>query len=157
MPGMRPSSTLRRFAWVLGIGGLIPFVALAWATLYMDSLMGRLAVASLIQYAAIILTFVGAVHWGVALGHRDMESGRIGFAMVWSVLPALFAWVVVQFTPGRALPLLAFGLAGALVVDLIAYRRAPVPGWFMQLRALLTGVAVLSLVAAMYSGPGRQY
>ncbi|MEJ2329056.1 MAG: DUF3429 domain-containing protein [Gammaproteobacteria bacterium] len=56
-------------AWLLGFGGVIPFLVLFLALL--PGLSPGFASSQditlwLLAYAAIILSFIGAVHWGVA-------------------------------------------------------------------------------------------
>jgi hypothetical protein len=48
---------------------------------------------ALVNYGAVILSFVGALHWGFAMTVQDMsaEQGRDRF--IWSVIPALIAWI----------------------------------------------------------------
>ena len=41
-----------------------------------------------LAYGAVILTFVGAVHWGYAMRDEEIRWGR----MTWSVTPSLVAW-----------------------------------------------------------------
>ena len=76
-------------AKVLGYAGLIPFVVFsigAWVPLpYVDN-----AVPILVAYAAVILSFMGAVHWGVALSSPSRDRSKYYIA---SVVPALTAWL----------------------------------------------------------------
>jgi len=90
-------------AKLLGYGGAIPFVALAFALVAgVDLSAYGLADASskLLAYAAVIISFIGAVHWGVALGIGAQHQSRL---FLYSVLPALFAWVWTFLPAGIAL------------------------------------------------------
>ena len=51
-------------AW-LGYGGLLPFGALA--LLLLDGARSALWWPALLAYGAVILSFVGALHWGFAM------------------------------------------------------------------------------------------
>lgn len=67
-------------ARVLGLAGLIPFVGLTVA-MYVDAApRGWIALAQL-AYAATIVSFIGALHWGLAM--RDATLDR---AALWQAL-----------------------------------------------------------------------
>lgn len=134
-------------ALLLGLGGLIPFVALpVWQILAVDDLMRERALAAFIFYAASILSFLGGIGWGVAMGERDPLHRGLAFGV--SVVPALVAWaaafVNVQYL-GFSLGMLsiAFALQGAWDVHLSKSGRAP--RWFASLRLGLTLVVLLAL------------
>jgi hypothetical protein len=152
-------------ATLLGSAGLAPFIAFAGATWVDPAVLGEAfagkllgpaqGVTGLIQhmlsvYAVAVLAFLGAIHWGLALaGSRDGASSP-SRALLWSVLPAIYGWIVVSLIDlPRAFWWLAAGFALAWVTDRISYpRHEPVPGWFVRLRTTLTIVVVASLVAA---------
>ncbi len=140
------SATVERWAYRLGLGGLIPFVGLTLLVWIMPNALGGLAPEAQVLYAASILTFVGAVHWGVALTSDSQSAATVGPSMLWSVVPSLYCWLVALLPPVQALPLLAAGLLIAWLVDRAIYPRFGVPAWFMRLRTVLTGVAATSLV-----------
>ena len=88
----RPATTIPTAAAILGAGGLVPFVGLALAPLWSLELFNRPPLAVLGLYAAVILSFMGAIHWGLAMAEPSDPSttgsnptGRY----VASVLPAL--------------------------------------------------------------------
>ncbi|MEP7208735.1 MAG: DUF3429 domain-containing protein [Casimicrobiaceae bacterium] len=133
-------------AVALGVGGLVPFVALAllavlvpqWYAIWLDALA---------TYGAVILAFVGALHWGYAL--RAGTSGpRAWLQYGWSVVPALVGWLSLQTPVWTCLRLQAAMLVACLAVDRAMRRIEPFPTWFMRLRALLTVVAVAALAGA---------
>jgi hypothetical protein len=140
------------FAMLLGLGGLIPFMGCALVTTSPDPARVELAVRALVLYSALILTFIGGLHWGVLLAtpnHRLERRGRLRY--LWSVIPSLYAWPVVLFAASQALPLLALGLIVAYLVDVLVYRAQGNLSWFIKLRTLLTFVAVCSLGFAWWT------
>lgn len=140
------------FAILLGLGGLIPFMGCALVTTSPDAARVDLAVRGLVLYSALILTFIGALHWGVLLAtpnHRLERSGRLRY--MWSVIPSLYAWPVALLAASRALPLLALGLVVAFFIDVLYYRAQGNLSWFIKLRTLLTFVAVCSLIFAWWT------
>lgn len=87
------SQKLPLTAIVLGYAGIIPFVVLAVciaAGIDLAELGFTDPVAALTGYGAVIISFIGAVHWGVAL-HSAAQKQNILF--IYSVLPSLAAWV----------------------------------------------------------------
>lgn len=140
--------TLPLNAWLLGYAGVIPFlllflvISLDTAILTVDE--GQ-AGSWLLAYAAVILSFLGAVHWGVALtASNNVPPVRVRRLFTYSVLPSLFAWLALL------LPLkLAFFTMMLLVV--LAYFAdkfllfSLIDSQYQKLRLHLT-VAVSSLL-----------
>jgi hypothetical protein len=122
-----PIDIRRRAEW-LGYLGLLPLAA---ATLLLALRPGSdTSVLLAIQgYGAVILAFVGAIHWGRAL---DTGDGRL---MTLSVIPSLLGWSCLLLPPTLGLPLLAAVFALVLLFDRREYRAVP---WFRQLRLRLT-------------------
>jgi hypothetical protein len=134
----------RSVAW-LGYGGLLPFVALALACVLDDAAPWRFA---LLSYGALILSFVGALHWGIALGASALSERQRNACFIWSTVPALLAWVTFFLAPGAASALLAAGFGAHYLQDRQLARHAGLPAWYLPLRLRLTAVASLSLLAA---------
>lgn len=80
----------------LGYGGLLPFVALLSGLLMFDdtSVWHDTAQRLLVFYSAIIITFVGALNWGLALASDAMSSSRRTSLLTYSVLPSLIVWLL---------------------------------------------------------------
>lgn len=147
------ATNLRALAVVLGIGGLIPFVVLAWLC-GRDTAGSREYQHSLLMYAAAITSFVGAVHWGLVLREVDATRRHV-VQLAWSVVPSLAAWAVaVSSETGTALVRMAFVLAACWLVDAVFWRARAIPAWYFGLRSLLTSVAALSLVLAGLTNAG---
>ena len=136
-----------RWRSLLGHGGLLPFAGLAVLAWAAPAEVARLAVAAQVGYGAVILAFVGALHWGRALAGGP-DAGRAP-ALAWSVVPSLWGWAATLIAPRPGLLLLAAGLALAWWVDRRLYavdRGLPWHPGFMRLRATLTTVAALALI-----------
>jgi hypothetical protein len=134
-------------ALVLGTGGLIPFVGLALLAAVGPAADHVYWLTALSYYGAVILSFVGALHWAHALRRNAAGQGawiQYGF----SVLPPLLAWLSLLFPVWTALQLQALALLACYAFDRVMARIDPLPPWFMRLRAALTGVAAASLLAA---------
>ncbi len=139
---------LPRIAWGLGYGGVIPFVVLSLvAALKLDlSAFGIADVTgALLGYGAVIISFIGAVHWGVALGAD--HSGNRTSLFIYSVLPALAAWCLLLCPPGFALAGMALTVVIAYLVDR-SLLFSKVPTDYGTLRLHLTAIVTLSLLLA---------
>ena len=68
--------SLPPFAVVLGVAGLIPFVACAIGALALRGDDAERVTLALIGYGAVILAFLGGVHWGFALPTPDAPGLR---------------------------------------------------------------------------------
>ena len=134
----------RSVAWP-GYGGLLPFVALALACMLDGPAPWRIA---LLSYGALILSFVGALHWGVAVSTSALSQRQRNVCFVWSVVPALLAWVTFFLAPGAASMLLVAGFGAHYLLDRQLARYADLPAWYLPLRLRLTVVASLSLLVA---------
>ncbi len=134
-------------AVLLGLGGAIPFVGLAalvatgpvsWYAYWLNALA---------NYGAVILTFVGAVHWGYAL-QRGAQGSKAWLQYGFSVVPALLGWLSLFFDVWTALRMQAVALLACYVFDLAMSRVEPVPDRFLALRAGLTVTGAISLMFA---------
>lgn len=134
-------------ARLLGLAGLIPFwVPVLILALAIDPALRLDAQRALLGYGAVILAFLGAVHWGVAL---RMGEGADWRRLGWSVLPSLIGWVALLLAPVPGLVLLILGLGAAFVVDVRAIHGAVLPGWYLPLRRVLTVGALSALLLAL--------
>lgn len=137
-------AAIPRPAHFLGWAGVVPFAALTGAAIYGVALpvdAGR----ALIAYAAVILSFMGGVQWGIAL-RGPAESRWLGYAA--SVVPALIAWPGLFMPPPFALAGLITGFCLLILYDIWTVGRGWAPGWYATLRLELT-LAVVTLLGAM--------
>lgn len=134
-------------AKALGYAGLIPFVVFSigcWIPLpYVTN-----APYILITYGAVILSFMGAVHWGVAMANKDQQQGKF---FITSVLPALIAWPALLLAQSLALAILLAGFIGLYTYDRSVEKAQALPGWYIPMRTRLTAVVVLCLASALLS------
>jgi hypothetical protein len=124
-------------AWSLGLAGLIPFVAPAALALAGNPFW----LNAQHTYAACILAFLGALHWGPALNGSAQHPALL---LIWGVIPSLIAWIALQYY--YSVPGLVAGLILAFAADLVLARYHQWPSYYLSLRAVLTVVASLSLL-----------
>lgn len=142
---------LPRLAWLLGYGGLLPFFILTIAVLLGASLplLGNARLDWwLVAYAAIILSFLGAVHWGVVIGLQDWLNERETRRMLlYSVVPALLAWFTLLLPVNIALLIMGVLIVGAYIIDAL-WLFDRLKSDYAKLRLHLTIVSALLLFAA---------
>ena len=143
-PSSARSAPPPRWAMLLGYGGLVPFVALALVTWVAKDSRQAQAEFALLAYGATILSFLGGIHWGLAL--RDPIAPSVE-RLAWGVVPSLLAWGALLWGAGGGLWLLAAGLMACWAVDRSVYPRFGLEGW-LAMRLHLTAVASLSCVTA---------
>jgi hypothetical protein len=83
----------------LGHAGLLPFAAgalLVW--LVHDDAQPYVTLA-LSAYAALIVSFLGGIHWGLAM--RQPVPPLL--LLIWGVVPSLVAWLAVMMPPSSGL------------------------------------------------------
>lgn len=146
IPAQRPVSVT-----CLGYGGLIPFVALATACLAWPALRATWWVPALLGYGAVILSFVGALHWGFAMTLPDMPLRQRHACFAWSVVPALVAWPALLVPPAAGATLLIIGFAAHLVQDFRLQRSVVLAPWYLHLRVRLTSVACACLALGAWT------
>jgi hypothetical protein len=139
----------RTVAW-LGYGGLIPFLVLTPASL-LDHHHGAVWGDALYAYGAIILSFIGALHWGLAMGLPELTERQRSAWFTWSVVPALIAWPAVLFSPPLAAPLLVIGFIAHYLQDRRLAGQATLPQWYLPLRFRLSSAAVICLTAGAFA------
>ena len=134
-------------ALMLGISGLVPFVGLAAMIGLGPGTWHVYWLTVLSYYGAVILTFVGALHWSYAL--KRSALGREAWLQYgFSVAPALVAWLSLLFPVCTALRPQAAGLLISYVFDRSMARFDPMPEWFLRMRAGLTLIGAALLVLA---------
>jgi hypothetical protein len=104
-------------------------------------------VIGLLIYGAVILSFLGGIHWGMEMTrHASLEGRNSSWRLGVSVLPSLAAWTALALPGDYSLLGLCAGFAGMLAYDLYAARCGDVPAWYPKLRIPLTFVVCLALL-----------
>ena len=135
----------------LGLAGVVPFVwgavTQVWpgvgaASGLMPMFLGTYVA---LTYGMVILSFMSGVLWGFA-ARADGPRATFGYAV--SVIPALWAFFMVNADPAGAVVNLAAGFVALLGLDAMFLRWGLAPPWWMRLRVILT-VAVLACLAVV--------
>lgn len=144
-------------AALLAYVGLLPFVAGALAVWLAPPVWAWTLLVVELYYAAVILTFLGAVHWGLALaGYQPLDyhateetRGMHGARLGWAVMPALIAWVACLSRPAIAFAVLILAHVALYAGERLAARHGLVPDWYMEMRLPLTVIAVTCLAVTL--------
>lgn len=130
---MRKTSVPQSVVW-LGALGLLPFFGFCLLAFVASTEFEQTAKTALAAYGAVILSFLGGIHWGALFSGETISDNRATFRLVSGTVPSLIAWVALLLPVSLAL----YGLAGALIAmllfDLWASRRGWVPPWYQSLR-----------------------
>jgi hypothetical protein len=136
------------------------------AVVLLDPLDSDTAIQVLVCYGAVILSFIGAVHWGFAL--RDTAHPVNGVPLtpavlgaerqllLFGIIPSIIGWAALLAMLHFALPALAlfFLLAGfflTIVVETIGRGRGVVAGNWLALRWSVSIVVLIVLLLVLFA------
>lgn len=136
----------------LGLAGLLPQLAAVAVVLGGDGPLRFSALALGYAYAALILSFLGGIWWGVGASHERPPE----WLWIAAIAPSLIAlgtalpWALGEPWPGPSLLVLGVALIAALGVDYALSRHGLTPSWWMSLRLPLSlGLGALTLLLAI--------
>jgi hypothetical protein len=128
----------------LGHAGLLPFLLgalLVWVGLAPE--LHAFVTGAMSAYAALIVSFLGGIHWGLAFRLTAPPASLF----VWGVVPSLVAWVAVLMPPHAGLVLHGVMLVACYLVDRRVYPVQAAAHW-LTLRFRLSSVAAFSCFLA---------
>lgn len=144
-----------RSALLLGLAGVIPFCWGAATALSMPlasfsgQWFGPLFTGTYLSltYGVVILSFMSGVLWGFATRAEGSEAA-VGYSL--SVIPALWAFFMVNGDPADAAINLAAGFTGLLMLDWHFWKMGTAPDWWLRLRLGLTALVLVCLSVAIF-------
>lgn len=136
----------------LGYLGLVPFVSGALGVWVIPLGWRSFVISALLDYSAVLLAFLGAIHWGLAMRAGETDA-RARMQLGLSVIPAMLGWVAVAsgLPVGLALPIFLLAFVMLYFADLWAVRLGLAPRWYPALRKPLTIAAAVCLLLAWAS------
>ena len=137
---------------LLSILGLLPFFfGLLDLLLNKDNLFFIINLPK--YYGSVILTFLGAVYWGIILNdnHKNLipENVKI-YIICWSIIPSLWSCLILIFNNNITIIILAICYIIIQFVDEIVVRYFNFPIWYLFLRRLLTIIVILILTFSYF-------
>ncbi|KAI2617318.1 hypothetical protein GGS26DRAFT_576870 [Hypomontagnella submonticulosa] len=176
-------SSVPREPYFLGLAGTLPYLATSISTVYLawdlnvewpstssfvnnilishDSARHLLSVIEPIQlgYGAIIISFLGAVHWGMEYAEKVPNPERTRFRYGLGVLASVIAWPTLFMPMDFALTSQFAAFVMLYFADSRATVRAWAPSWYATYRFVLTAVVgaaiVISLIGRMKVGDAK--
>jgi hypothetical protein len=141
-----------RIKW-LSLAGLIPFMLLTLSALFANSIeMQMMAVDLVCLYALSIVSFVGAISFGLVLGHPALQEVHALKLLTVSVLPGLIGCAA-ALLPGLGRPVvLCLACILCFVFDRIYWPDGPDRARWLRLRSVLTLGAVVHLAVIIGLG-----
>lgn len=131
----------------LGLAGLIPFGFGALTTLgWLPNVGAYGGPFFALTYGTVILSFMSGVLWGFA---TKAEGSKATVCYSLSVIPALWAFFMRGDTLTGAVIYQVTGFVGLFLLDWQFAQWGLTPAWWLRLRAILTSVVVLCLLALM--------
>ncbi|KIP12289.1 hypothetical protein PHLGIDRAFT_62022 [Phlebiopsis gigantea 11061_1 CR5-6] len=162
-----------------GLAGTLPYLGTTLTTIYLARQAGEAAagmrigsvVTSIdpgtaitvlhqaldiqVTYGAIILSFLGALHWGFEFAGYGGQQGYKRLAL--GAAPVVFGWSTLALDPLNALIAQWIGFTSMWYADLRATGAGWTPKWYSQYRfylSILTGFSIIgTLAATSYWGP----
>jgi hypothetical protein len=126
------------WAFRLGYGGLLPFALGAALVWLVREDAHPYVTKALSAYAAVIVSFLGGIHWGLAFRQAEPPRGLL----IWGVVPSLVAWLAVLMPAASGLVVHGVMLVACYAVDRRIYPEQGVGHW-LTLRFRLSAVAAL--------------
>jgi Protein of unknown function (DUF3429) len=143
------NSKLPRVAFLLGLTGLLP--QLVAISLTFDAGFRDAAGACGLLYAALILSFLGGLWWGVAAAHRDAPLWIYALAVVPSLVAFASMLSVLPVWDANPSPFVGIYLGLSLLVTPLVDWRLRVlglvpQGWLSMRLVLSVGLGISTLV-----------
>ena len=123
----------------LGYAVLVPLVVGAALVWLVWPPVHAVVAAALSGYAALLLAFLGAIHWGA--GFAGAAAPRRLY--LWGVVPPLVAWIALLMPPASGLVIHGAMQIVCYLVDRRVYPRRGMARW-LTLRFRQSGIAALA-------------
>ncbi|KAG2453417.1 hypothetical protein HYH02_001640 [Chlamydomonas schloesseri] len=149
-------ATMPVYPKLLGFAGAIPFLTLTPQLLTAAGMPELIDYCARMQqvYGGSIVTFLGAVHWGLAMQSQTIAApgtkkaqGALNERYVWSVVPSLAAVPALLLEPAQGSLAISCLLAICYLSDSSYFKHGYLPAWYMSLRGYLTVLAMLSMLS----------
>lgn len=138
-----------RLPFVLGLVGLIPFVVGAMMAHLAPMLWQALAVKAFVFYSAIVLSFIGGIHWGVTMSQDRYDDPVFNTRLAVATLPSLLAWPALLLDYNEAVVILMIGFWLMRLYERHQDGGERLPSWYQALRGALTMPVVLCHLAVV--------
>jgi hypothetical protein len=142
---------MKKLPLTLTIVSAIPFIGLSMAVSARMFDNNAMVIHALLSYSTIIISFLGGVHWGIAITNYTHDKRTANLLIAESVLPSILAWGVLLHAPLH-IQLLVLTILFTFVwaIDSVLVGRKIIPVWFFEIRCIITPIVVVSLYVAYF-------
>ena len=142
---------VRRVIWIFAITGAVILAGITAMLLSGQNHIRIPAIAALVTFAAVILSYLGGMEAGMALREERATQVTRTIALGLSVVPALAAWGVLWLPSPRYQVSAALALfIGVWGADLWLAQQGLIPSWFVDMRTAVTVAVCVILAVALY-------
>ncbi|RDA84174.1 hypothetical protein CP532_3903 [Ophiocordyceps camponoti-leonardi (nom. inval.)] len=158
---------------ILGLTGTLPYVATSLSTLFLawdlnrpeptgnsaldpifidhDTARYLLDLIEPLQlgYGAVIISFLGAIHWGLEYAEKQPSVARTRWRYGVGVAASVVAWPTVLMPVEHALTAQFMAFVALYFIDSRATARGWAPPWYNTYRFLLTAIVGLAILISL--------
>ena len=166
-------STVPKESYVLGLAGTIPYLATSCSNLYLSWALNTdwptssnflnsilmnhenarywLSVIEPLQmgYGAVIISFLGAIHWGLEYAEKKPSYPRTQFRYGLGVLASVVAWPTLFMPWQFAMTSQFAAFVGLYFADSRATVRGWAPYWYGTYRFVLTAIVGVAIMLSL--------
>ena len=126
--------------------GIIPFLVCAFLGIYQDTIFEINLKRALLQYGAVIASFIAGTHWGMFLS-KKLEINLF----LHSNFSALIAWISIMVSEPINHYLLIAVFIYLLIIDKKILNAGFIENWYFSIRVNASIIVVLSLLISLLS------
>ena len=139
-----------RLPLFLALAGSLPFIVGAAILWFGPVAYAGSTVQAIITYAAVILSFLGGIQWGIGISVCESAPKSAQSLFLLSVVPSLLSWAMLFIDAAGAKLIVAVCLFGFVwVIDALLLLQKLIPNWFFRLRCIITFIVIVSLLATL--------
>ena len=135
---------------VVALTGLLIIYGFTFLMLFGKPILAINAYLQLIYFSVLILSFLGAINWGLAI---SAESRGIRISPWWYIAaagPTALGWIaLVLISPTIKIVVLSLGFFSSFMLDVTASSRGYAPVWYKNLRKLMTTAVLIAMTLAL--------
>ncbi len=137
-------------ALILSLAGTLPFIAGAATLWFGPAAYAAPALHAIITYAAVILSFLGGIQWGIGVSVSETAPKSAQSLFLLSVVPSLLSWAMLFIDTSAARLIVSIFLFGFVwLIDGLLHLQKLIPNWFFRLRSIITPIVIASLTAVL--------
>ena len=137
----------KNIIYFLSYCGLLPFVITLLVSILGSKELNSYSIIMFVSYGAVILGFIGAVHWGFLLESKPIKGK--GLLLSISVLPSLIGWFALIIPTPVALLILCITYPLLFIYERYSTLNILLPGWYMLMRLKLTIIVTILIFIAL--------